>query len=173
MKNRATNIARMEVGEGDAVAILLGDNSCASRSHPVARLSKAASLQDYHITAIAAALLEQATCGRPFDHGRDDLEEGVADRKDHVGQAIPSYGGINMSVVKTKRRSDVGPRRVQIPRHKRYLSKAHFHGSDKSSTARPYFPSVRSMPEAGQALVQPLPVYCLVWPEARETGLSD
>jgi hypothetical protein len=79
------NVARMEVGKADAVAILLVDNSCASRSHPVARLSKAVSLQDHHIAAIAAALLEQATGGRPFDHGRDDLEEGIADRKDQVG----------------------------------------------------------------------------------------
>src|SRR6185369_1881716 len=98
----------MNVGKGDAVAILLVDNSRAGRSHAVTRLGKVVSLQDHHIAAIAAALLEQATGGRPFHHGRDDLEEGVPDREYQISQAVPSYNGINISIVKTKYRSDVG-----------------------------------------------------------------
>src|SRR5262249_22239984 len=127
-KNRAADVARMEVCKGGAVAILLVDYPCAGRSHSVTRLRKAVRLQDNHIAAIASALLKQATCRRPFDHGRDDLEEGITDRKDQVSQAIPSYGGINMSVVETKQRSDVGSGCLQISRHKRYLPKPHFHG---------------------------------------------
>ena len=69
--NGSAQIAGVQMGEGDAIAIKLIGNAHALSNDPLAGRSKVLALEDRHIAAVAAALVDQPP-GRSARLGRRD-----------------------------------------------------------------------------------------------------
>ena len=65
------------------------------------RLRQIVHLQNHHVTAVAAAFLQQpAGCGAGFFR-RDYFEKGVPDGEDRIAQAVLAQPGIIEGVINT------------------------------------------------------------------------
>ena len=118
----------MHVAHGDGAALEVGllDDTSVGRGDARAGLADVWNLQDDHVAAVAAALLQQPPSRGACLLRRDDLEEGLAHREHRILQAELADARIVVGVVEAEDSTDVGLRCGKILTHQGDLSKAHW-----------------------------------------------
>src|SRR5262245_7540425 len=123
-QDRAADICGVEMGAADVVQIGLPDHADADRGQSAAILVEPLRLKDDHVAAVAVAM-EEAARGRRAGDGRDDLQEGVADRHDGVHQAELRHRGIAEGDVEPEDGREVRDRLLEVARGDHHLSETH------------------------------------------------
>src|SRR5258708_39499112 len=105
--------------------ILLLDRAHAQSHHALALDDGVRHLDDHHVAAIALAALDVATGRRTVAGRRDDLEEVMSRRADHVRQAPFGDAGVAVGHVDAERVTQLLARALEVLAYEHALPELH------------------------------------------------